>query len=60
MEHGEGRKKTAFITSRFLFEFCVMYFVLCNVTGTYQRTIDNLLQNAAHSEYVDDTLMYYT
>ena len=55
----EDRKKTAFLTPRGQFEFCVMPFGLCNAPATYQRAIDNVLKNAAHSEpYIDDTLTY--
>ena len=37
-----------------------MSFVLCNATGTYQGTIDDVLKNTAHSEpYVDDTHVLY-
>ena len=55
----EDRRKTAFITPRGQFEFCVMPFGLCNAPATYQRAIDNVLKNATHSEpYIDDTLTY--
>ena len=40
----EHRHKTAFITSRGLFEFLVMPFGLCNAPATFQRLIDNVIE----------------
>ena len=55
----EDREKTAFITPRGQFEFCVMPFGLCNAQATYQRAIDAALRGAVHSlPYIDDTLTY--
>ena len=53
------REKTAFITPRGQFEFCVLPFGLCNAQATYQRAIDSALSGATHSlPYIDDTLTY--
>ena len=53
------REKTAFITPRGQFEFCVMPFGLCNAQATYQRAIDSALREANDSlPYIDDTLTY--
>ena len=53
------REKTAFVSPRGEFEFCVMPFGLCNAPSTYQRMIDLALKDAPQSlPYIDDTLTF--
>ena len=53
------REKTASVTARGQYEFCVMPFGLCNAQATYQRAIDSALRGATNSlPYIDDTLTY--
>ena len=56
---GKDIEKTAFVSPRGEFEFCVMPFGLCNAPSSYQRVIDTVLKNAPHSlPYIDDTLIF--
>ena len=58
---GKDMEKTALVSPRGEFEFCVMPFGLCNAPSTYQRVIDTVLKNAPHSlSYIDDTLTFST
>ena len=53
------REKTAFVSPRGEFEFCVVPFGLCNAPSTYQRMIDLALKDAPQSlPYIDDTLTF--
>ena len=53
------REKTAFLTPRGQFEFCVMAFGLCNAPSSYQRVADTALRSAKNSHaYIDDTLTH--
>ena len=52
-------EKTAFITPRGQYEFCVMPFGLCNAPSTYQRVIDQALKGVSCSlPYIDDTITH--
>jgi len=53
----EDRWKTAFITSRGLFEFNVMHFGFCNTPAHMQRFMEHVLQPVEHRNvrvYLDD------
>ena len=55
----KDKEKTAFVSPRGQFEFCVMPFGLCNAPSTYQKIIDLALRYAPHSlPYIDDTLTF--
>ena len=55
----KDREKTAFVSPRGEFEFCVMPFGLCNAPSTYQRIIDLALKDTPRSlAYIDDTLTF--
>ena len=55
----EGDKwKAAFLTNKGLFELQVMYFGLCNSSGTFQRIMNSIFQELLHkgvlANYMDD------
>lgn len=57
----EHRYKTAFITSRGLFEFVVMAFGLCNAPATFQRLMDTVIKPEYRSfieTYIDDVVTH--
>ena len=54
------REKTAFLSARWQFEFCVMPFGLCNAPSTFQRLKDSALLDTPHSlPYIDLLLHVY-
>jgi hypothetical protein len=57
----EHKHKTAFVTSRGLFEFVVMPFGLCNAPATFQRLMDTVIKPEYRSfieTYVDDVMTH--
>ncbi len=57
----EHRYKTAFITSRGLFEFVVMAFGLCNAPATFQRLMDTVIKPEYRDfieTYIDDVITH--
>jgi translation initiation factor IF-2 len=57
----EHRHKTAFITSRGLYEFVVMAFGLCNAPGTFQRLMDEVIRPEYRDfiqTYIDDIIIH--
>jgi transposase InsO family protein len=57
----EHRHKTAFITTRGLYEFLVMPFGLCNAPSTFQRMMDRIIKPEYRSfiqTYIDDIILY--
>ena len=57
----EHRHKTAFITTRGLYEFLVMPFGLCNAPSTFQRMMDRIIKTEYRSfiqTYIDDIILY--
>jgi transposase InsO family protein len=57
----EHRHKTAFITSRGLYEFVVMAFGLCNAPGTFQRLMDEIIRPEYRDfiqTYIDDIIVH--
>ena len=57
----EHRHKTAFITSRGLYEFVVMAFGLCNAPATFQRLMDTVIHPAYRrfiETYIDDVITF--
>ncbi len=55
----EDKEKTAFISHKGLFEFNVMPFGLCNATATFQRMMDEVVEDIdweVGSDYVDDLM----
>ena len=56
----EHREKTAFCTTKGLFEFNVMPFGLCNAPATFQRLMDMVLAGLQWSSclvYLDDIIV---
>ena len=56
----KDKEKTAFICSAGLYEYNVMPFGLCNAPATFQRMMDNLLQDLnweAGRDYIDDIII---
>ena len=59
----EHRYKTAFITSRGLYEFVVMAFGLCNAPATFQRLMDTVIKPEYRTfieTYIDDVIIHST
>ena len=57
----EHRHKTAFITTRGLYEFLVMPFGLCNAPSTFQRMMDKIIKPEYRSfiqTYIVDIILY--
>jgi hypothetical protein len=56
----EDRHKTAFVTSRGLFEWCVMMFGPKNAPATFQRMIDTVLTPVRHfcRAFMDDGIIW--
>ncbi|XP_016139829.1 RNA-directed DNA polymerase homolog [Sinocyclocheilus grahami] len=57
----EARPKTAFCTSRGLWQFRVLCFGLCNAPATFARLMDRVLSGIPRSEclvYLDDILVH--
>ena len=57
----EHRHKTAFITTRGLYEFLVMPFGLCNAPSTFQRMMDRIIKPEWRTfiqTYIDDIILY--
>lgn len=58
----EDKEKTAFICSKGLFEYNVMPFGLKNAPATFQRMMDEVLEECVDEEYVvvylDDVMIY--
>ena len=57
----ENQEKTAFIIKFGTFEFKVILFELCNVSVTFQRTMDQILRNIIDKfvlVYLDDVIIY--
>jgi len=57
----EHRHKTAFITTRGLYEFLVMPFGLCNAPSTFQRMMDRIIKPEYRKfiqTYIDDIILY--
>ncbi|MBS1650721.1 MAG: DDE-type integrase/transposase/recombinase, partial [Bacteroidetes bacterium] len=57
----EHRHKTAFITTRGLYEFLVMPFGLCNAPSTFQRMMDKIILPEFRSfiqTYIDDIILF--
>ena len=57
----EHRHKTAFLTSRGLFEFVVMPFGLCNAPATFQRLMDRIILPEYRDfieTYIDDLMTH--
>ena len=58
----EGDKwKAAFLTNKELFEFQVIYFGLCNFSGTFQRMMNSIFQELLHkgilANYIDNFII---
>jgi len=53
--------KAAFLTNKGLFKSQVMYFILCNLSETFQRMINNIFQELLHegvlANYIDDFII---
>ena len=57
----EHRDKTAFLTSRGLYEWLVMPFGLCNAPSTFQRLMDAIIKPEYRSfiqTYIDDIVIH--
>ena len=57
----EHKHKTAFITTRGLYEFIVMPFGLCNAPSTFQRMMDKIILPEYRSfiqTYIDDIILF--
>jgi len=57
----EHRHKTAFITTRGLYEFLVMPFGLCNAPSTFQRMMDKIIKPEYREfiqTYIDDIILF--
>ncbi|GES73591.1 retroviral-like aspartic protease 1 [Rhizophagus clarus] len=57
----EDKSKTAFITRNGMYEFNVIPFGLCNVPGTFQRCMNNILKDMLWKNtmvYLDDVNIY--
>ena len=55
----EDKECTAFVSARGQYEFNRMPFGLCNSLATYQRALDNVLQEATNAEaFVDDIIIH--
>ena len=57
----EHRHKTAFVSSRGLYEFTVMAFGLCNAPGTFQRLMDDIVVPEYRDfiqTYIDDIITH--
>ena len=56
----EDRPKTAFITPRGLYQFCVMPFGLSGAPATFQRMIDHVIRGMAGfaCAYLDDLIVF--
>ncbi|GBM48013.1 Retrovirus-related Pol polyprotein from transposon 297 [Araneus ventricosus] len=55
------RKKTAFVTSKGLYEFKVMTFGLCNAPATFERAMHNLLLHLKRQMclcYLDEIVVF--
>jgi len=53
--------KAAFLTNKGLLKSQVMYFRLCNLSGTFQRMMNNIFQELLHegvlANYIDDFII---
>ena len=58
----EDRHKTAFITTKGLYQFRMMPFGLCGAPATFQRMMDEVIRrmNQFASVYLDDLIVFST
>lgn len=59
----EDRPKTAFVTHRGLYQFCVMPFGLCNAPATFERLMERVLGGLRWESclvYLDDIIVHAT